>query len=143
MQTHYRFQDSTLIIKTSLFGLIKPKKVQFNEFNAVLISEVQMDSINLKYLRFNLLYSTTASFKLKYELLFQKFEKVNLQVDFLKNDNEALQMINTNNNSFILNTDKIHKNEILYWTKKAKGKFKVFLLGTSIGILIAFLLTSI
>ena len=100
-----------------------------------------MDSVNLKYLKFDLLYGITKSFQARFDLFEAELEKSKLELDFYKTENTNLKTLNANNESLLETNKKIHDNEILYYKEKAKGKFKSFILGTSIGALIVTLLT--
>lgn len=140
METRYQLKDSTLLIKSNLFNLDHPLKVRFNDFNAVLFNESQMDSVNLKYLKFDLLHSITKSYEARFDLITSELEKSQLEIDFLKTENSKLNQLNDNNESLLDTNQKIHDNEILYYKEKAKGKFKSFLLGTSIGVMVATIL---
>ena len=141
--TLYRLRDSTLVINTKIFSLDLPLKVRFNDSNAVLFNEAQMDSVNLKYLRFNFLYGITKNYESRLELFRSQLKESKLQVDIYKTDNDHLKALNLKTESQLKTNDKIHQNEVLYYKEKAKGKFTSFLLGTSIGALIAVILTSI
>lgn len=100
-----------------------------------------MDSVNLKYLKYDLLYSVTNSFQSRFDLLQAELEKSKLETNFYQIENTKLKQLNNNNQSLLETNQKIHDNEILYYKEKAKGKFTSFLLGTSLGALIVTILT--
>ena len=139
IQTQFRKIDTTLLMKTFKFDLTRPIKVRFNDSNAVLISETHMDSINLKYLGYILLYSKNKALNIDFKRMSIELEKADLRVTFLTGDNGSLKLINDKLNERIEIKDKIYDNDMLLWKAKAKGKIKIFLLGAALGIIIAFL----
>ena len=100
-----------------------------------------MDSVNLKYLKFDLLYGITKSFQSRFDLFQAELDKSKLETNFFKLENTKLKTLNNKSETLLETNQKIHDNEVLYYKEKAKGKFTSFLLGTSIGALIVTLLT--
>jgi hypothetical protein len=141
--TLYSPSDSLLTIKSNHFGISQPLKARFNDSNAVLISEKHMDSINIKYLNYNLVFSQKTSLENQIELLLKEGESTKITINYLKQDNQNLKSINDNQQKYIDNTEKIHEHEILYLKEKSKGKFRSFILGTSVGATLIILITSI
>ena len=124
-----------------MFDLLIPKKVEFNTGHGVLISDVHMDSINLKYLRFRVLESRHDATLIELEKSKKENEKFMVSVDFLTNDNSRLKLMNTNLTEQFDIKQKQHDTEIELWKSKARGRLKSLLLGTGIGALVVALLT--
>jgi hypothetical protein len=140
LQTHYRAQDSTLEIRTSLFNVFVPVKVDFNNVHGVLISESHMDSINLAYLRFKVVASKYDAIVIELEKARKENEKLMVSVDFLTKDNSNLKLINTTLTEQFDIKEKQHRTEIELWKAKAKKRLTSFLIGTGVGAIIALLL---
>jgi len=141
IHTQFRTTDSTIILKTEKFNLIKPIKANLNGLNAVLISETHMDSINLKYLRFQILESKIESLKLQITLKENKIASGEVVREKLQNELRQLETIKAIKDEQFDNNKLIHENEILYYKEKAKGKFTAFLLGTTVGAIIVAILS--
>lgn len=109
----------------------------------MLFNEAQMDSVNLKYLRFNLLFSLAESYESKFALMAKELERDKLQIQQLSKDKTNLNQQLDKKSLIIDKNEEIFDNKILYWKEKAKGKLTMFLLGTSIGALIVAILTSL
>lgn len=117
-----------------------PIKTIFNNQNAVLISESQMDSINLKYLRYDFLNAKFNSQTASYDVLKNQFNQVQLSANYYKDENIRLVELNRLNTSLFENIKEMHLNELAYYKQKAKGKFKHYLIGAgamSVIVLIA------
>lgn len=84
--------------------------------------------------------SKVAQFKLELQLLQAKFEKSQIQINFLTGDVERLDLEKTELKKQLAIKDEIHAIDLLYYKEKAKGKFKSFLFGTAAGAVIVAIL---
>ena len=100
-----------------------------------------MDSINLKYLRFQILESQIESLKLQITLKENKIASGEVVREKLQNELRQLETIKAIKDEQFDNSKLIHENEILYYKEKAKGKFTAFLLGTTVGAIIVAILS--
>lgn len=99
-----------------------------------------MDSINLKYLRFDLIFATNQSLYAKINLQENQLRGSNLEIEKYKEDNSHLRNIIKIDSATAKKDIQILENEKLYYKQKSKGKPLVFLAGFSIGTIAVFLL---
>lgn len=118
------------------------KKTQYNNQNAVIISEDLMDSISMTYLRFENVvneYDLKTSEALKYKA---KTDILQSRIDFYVKD-IAYQH---NQNKILLERIKMAQQikdaEMALCKQKAKGRFRNLLIGIGIGTLTGVIITS-
>jgi hypothetical protein len=129
-----------LTIDFNAFDISYPLKVKINREDGVLINAALMDFINLKYLKFNVLYGRANLLFASRLVLLNSLEQKNIENLHLKSENQNLNLLVKNTKAQKDNSESIYENKLLYYKEKAKGKFKAFLLGTSIGAVVATLL---
>ena len=100
-----------------------------------------MDSINLKYLRFNVLQSTIESLRLQIALKDNKLSASEVIKQKFEADIKRLETMYAIKEEQQKNNLLIHENEVLYYKEKAKGKFTSFLLGTTVGAILVALIS--
>lgn len=120
-----------------------PIKTKYQRQNAVIISEAQMDSISLTYMRYKLSLSKNTALKIQLELTASKLSKSQLETNFYKKDNQQLELLNSNLRNQIETKNELYDIEISKYKAKAKNKFNSFLLGISFGALISTLLITL
>jgi hypothetical protein len=128
--------------QTTSEGLF-PAKIKYKSFDAYVISEKQMDSINLTYAFLRLKISEEESSRLK-------LMKLQLKIDQLESGLDLSTLDLSKYRSLYINSEKQNENlkaqlelkqetwniERDYLKQKARGKFTSFILGTAIGSLI-------
>jgi FtsZ-binding cell division protein ZapB len=114
-----------------------PIKTVYQGKNAVLISEPQMDSINITYLRLKVALAKEDMFKINENLLNTKLESKNLTIDYLKTENKNLKNQKMLYDNRIENLLEKHEYDL---RKKNKGKVYWFLGGTILGLVSALIM---
>lgn len=97
---------------------------------------VFMDLIMEEHYRFARSLITNDSLQITIEFLNKKLERVNLQVDYLIQDNTRLEIQKSTLSKQLENKDEQHAIDLLYYKEKSKGKLNSFLFGTAAGGLI-------
>lgn len=120
-----------------------PIKTKYQGQNAVIISEAQMDSISMTYMRYRLSLSKNKAMQIKLELTAAELDKSQVSIDYYKSDNQRLELLNSNLKNQLQTKDDLHAIEISKYKTKAKGKFNSFLLGTGVGALLVAVLVVI
>lgn len=92
-----------------------------------------MDSISITYLNFNLLKSKSEALKITIEKVNEELKKSNISQEYFKKDNGSLNQVIEKLNEKIVNNEKLHQAEVLYYKEKSKTKFSDILLGVVIG----------
>lgn len=118
-------------------------KTQYQGENAFLGNEITMDSIFATYKNYEFLKIKYDSLSVATRLREIQFNALKIELEQFKKKTEVLGDLNSVFEKRFENQTKLHDTEILYYKEKAKGKFKAFLLGTTIGALIISILTII
>lgn len=119
------------------------KKTVYNNQKAFIGNEAAMDSIAQTYIKFKASLSYNEQLNIELQLLQKEFEKINLKVNFLSQDNSRLELQKSSLKNQLSVQDQLHEADILYYKEKSKGKLNSFLFGTAAGALIVSIITII
>ena len=108
---------------------ILPIQTKYEGKNAVIISEAQMDSINILYLKHGLLKAEKVSFEFQLAQSKLRMDAFFLQINSLENANATYKSVISNKER---QTDLMlqkHALEIEYYKKKSKNKWVPYVIG--------------
>lgn len=114
--------------------IIFPIKTEVNGVPAITISESQMDSINVTYLRLKLKQSVISSLQIQINIAQIEIEKSVAEIEFLNGKTQTLNNIISTQNERYDNVVAQKDLEIDYYKKKARKLTKYFL-GFSVGVI--------
>lgn len=118
-----------------------PVKTVYQGENAIIISEAQMDSINLTYLRYKVAMAKNDQFKIKLALLETQLQQTELDIQSLTAENNNLHTQINIYNKRIDNLNLKHSTEIDMYQAKQQNKIWWFLGGTAVGGLLVLVVT--
>lgn len=123
----------TSALASSQTTLALPIKTQYNDQPAILISEAQMDSINLTYRRSKLMKTKNATLKLELQIAKNKIDSISLRSASQKDAINTVMEINKNLKEQAAVTAKKHNTELEFYKQKSKGKLLAYVIGALVG----------